>query len=422
MTDQTQRWIAQDKAHVWHPFTQQADWCAEVHFPIVLERGEGVWLFDTEGRRYLDGNSSIWTNIHGHGHPAINAAIRAQLKKVAHTSFLGTTHPLACELAERLTQLLPGSPLSRVFYSDNGSTALECAFKMELQYRELIGEPERDTFIVFENAYHGDTLGASSLGGVARFTSAARKRGFKSHVVSSLVDLTGIDTTTIAATVIEPLVQGVNEMHMWPAGMLRNLRQWCDDHGIHLILDEVMTGFGRTGRMFACQHEDVVPDYLCLAKGLTGGYSPLAATMVAKKIYEAFLGSPDRTFYYGHSYTAHPLGCAAALANLDLFDSEQTLANVSERSAQLSAGLRQLEANHSSIVTTRQIGLIAAITIDPGQLPMLDLIELCRENGLLTRPILNSLVILPPLCIRSEEIVFLLEILDRSLAELSLRS
>jgi adenosylmethionine---8-amino-7-oxononanoate aminotransferase len=275
MRDQTRQWIQADQAHCWHPFTRQAEWCARGHDPLVIVRGEGSWLYDSEDRRYLDGNSSIWTNVHGHAHPGITAAITRQLENIAHSSFLGFTHPLAATLAGRLCSFFPEHTLERVFFSDNGSTAIECALKMAIQYRQQTNEPTRNCFVAFANGYHGDTLGAASLGGVGRFFERFHGMGFPVQHVSSLEELISLDPTAIAGVVIEPLIQGVNEMRPWPIGMLADLRKWCDAQGVHLILDEVMTGFGRTGKMFACQHEEVVPDFLCLAKGLTGGYLPL---------------------------------------------------------------------------------------------------------------------------------------------------
>ena len=242
MREDTRRWIEADKTHCWHPFTRQREWCAPDHQPLVLVRGEGAWLWDSEGRKYLDGNSSIWTNVHGHAHPVISGAIRDQLEKTAHVSFLGFTHPLATELAGRLCGLFPAGTLERVFFSDDGSTAVECALKMAVQYRLQTGEPGRDRFVAFADGYHGDTLGAASLGGVGRFFERF-KRGYPVGHVRSLDELRAMDPRNIAGVVIEPLIQGVNEMRPWPAGMLAELRAWCDQTGVHLILDEVMTGF-----------------------------------------------------------------------------------------------------------------------------------------------------------------------------------
>lgn len=336
MNEQTQQWLAWDRRHCWHPFTDQRAWCDPEFEPLLLVRGEGVWLWDSEGRRYFDGNSSIWTNIHGHGHPALNAAVQAQLAEVAHTSFLGFANPRAAELAARLCGLFPADTLTRVFFSDDGSTAVECAVKMALQYRMQTGEPKRTRLVAFDNAYHGDTMGAASLGGVSLFFERFRKFGMPVSFVRDLAELRVLEADEIAAVIIEPLIQGVNQMHLWPAGMLRELREWCDATGVHLILDEVMTGFGRTGTMFACQQENVVPDFLCLAKGLTGGYLPLAATLTTEKIYRAFEG-PENVFYYGHSYTANPLGCAVALASLEVFEQEKLLDQLPQKSEFLRA-------------------------------------------------------------------------------------
>ncbi len=412
MNDDTRQWIESDQSHCWHPFTRQSEWCAHGHEPLVVVRGEGSWLWDSEGRRYLDGNSSIWTNIHGHSHPMINAAIRDQLGKVAHTSFLGFTHPLAGELARRLCSFFPANTLERVFFSDNGSTAIECSLKMAVQYRQQTGESKRNGFVAFSNGYHGDTLGAASLGGVGRFFSRFHGMGFPVTHVSSLDDLNLLDSNKFAGVVIEPLIQGVNEMRPWPVGMLAELRAWCDENGVHLILDEVMTGFGRTGTMFACQQENVIPDFLCLAKGLTGGYLPLAATMTTGKIYDAFLGQADRAFYYGHSYTANPLGCAAALANLDIFKLENTLSQLPEKILHLSSKLALLKSQHDCVYEIRQCGFIAGIELrrpDGEKFPAHERFAeaVClaaRQHGLLTRPILDTVVLMLPLSSHLDEI------------------
>ncbi|MCU0778517.1 MAG: adenosylmethionine--8-amino-7-oxononanoate transaminase [Akkermansiaceae bacterium] len=412
MRDDTRRWIEADKAHCWHPFTRQGEWCAPDQEPLVLTHGTGPWLWDSEGRKYFDGNSSIWTNIHGHAHPVINAAIRDQLDKTAHVSFLGFTHPLAAELAVKLCGFFPPQTLERVFFSDDGSTAVECALKMALQYRQQSGEPGRTRFIAFADGYHGDTLGAASLGGIGRFFDRFRSHGYECGHVRTLDELCGLDAETIAAVVIEPLIQGVNEMRPWPAGMLAELRDWCDDRGVHLILDEVMTGFGRTGTMFACQRENVIPDFLCLAKGLTGGTLPMAATLTTDAVYQAFLGAPERAFYYGHSYTANPLGCAAALASLRVFDEEQTLAKLPEKIDRLRAGLSALKAAHPVIREVRQCGLIAGIELrqpdgtrfPPERRTGEAVCIAARAHGLLTRPILDTIVFMPPLCATPDEI------------------
>jgi len=426
MQPETRRWIETDRAHCWHPFTRQDDWCADGFEPLVLQSGEGPWLIDTEGRRYLDGNSSIWTNIHGHGHPAITSAIARQARELSHSSFLGFTHPGAIELAARLCSFFPNGALERVFFSDNGSTAIECALRMALQFREQTGEPGRRGFLAFDNAYHGDTLGAVSIGGVSRFTGRFQGLGYEVTRISSLAELSSVNPQTVAAVLIEPLIQGVNEMRLWPSGMLRDLRAWCDARGVHLILDEVMTGFGRTGSMFACQQEEVYPDFLCLAKGLTGGLLPLAATLTTAAVYDAFRGGADRAFCYGHSYTANPLGCSAALASLDVFETEQTLARLPEKKAALSEALARLKRNVPLVHETRQIGLISGIELRqpngdrfPPEARIGESVCLAaRNHGLLTRPILDTLVFMPPLCTSHEEISTAIEALETAIHEL----
>ena len=401
--------VRADKAHCWHPFTPQEAWCAPDHEPLMIVRAEGVWLWDSKGNRYLDGNSSIWTNIHGHCRPEMAEAIAKQAATLDHSSYLGLGHPLASELAEKLASLFPPRTLERVFFSDNGSTAVEVALKMSLQSRMQAGQGHRTRFLSFDNAYHGDTLGAASLGGVSRFFSRFRNLGFETEFVSSMEALSAIDPTTVTAVVIEPLIQGVNEMRPWPEGMLRELRGWTAEHGIHLILDEVMTGFGRTGTMFACQRENVIPDFLCLAKGLTGGTVPLAATLTTAEVYNAFLGGAENAFYYGHSYTANPIGCAAALASLKLFETERVLESLPAKISHLSASLDKLRADRDDIIDIRQCGLIAGIELRKGLGEAA--ILAARENGLLTRRILDTVVLMPPLCVSLEEIDFAVDAL-----------
>ncbi len=378
----------------------------------MIVRGEGVWLFDLNGKKYLDGNSSIWTNIHGHCRPEIAEAIAKQAATLDHSSYLGLGHPLASELAEKLVSYFPENTLERVFYSDNGSTAVEVALKMSLQSRMQTGQEKRTRFIAFDNAYHGDTLGAASLGGVNRFFSRFRNLGFETQFIASLEDLKSINPTTVTAVVIEPLIQGVNEMRPWPEGMLAELRAWTSEQGIHLILDEVMTGFGRTGTMFACQQENVIPDFLCLAKGLTGGTVPLAATLTTAEIYNAFLGPAENAFYYGHSYTANPIGCAAALASLKIFDAEKVLEQIPDKIAFLKQQLAELKSSSVHIVDVRQCGLIAGIQLSPGLGIQATLAA--RHHGLLTRNILDTLVFMPPLCISQQEIEFSIDAIRKS--------
>ena len=396
MRKETRRWIELDRTYCWHPFTRQGEWCADGHEPLVLVEGKGVWLWDSEGRRYLDGNSSIWTNIHGHGHPLLLQALAEQSRRVAHTSFLGFTHPGAAELAAQLCGFFVEGTLDRVFFSDNGSTAVECALKMAVQYRMQCGQPERRGFIAFAYGYHGDTLGAASLGGVGRFFERFRGLGYPVTHVASMAELEQLDEAvvgTAAGVVIEPLVQGVNEMRLWPKGMLVELRRWCDAHGVHLILDEVMTGFGRTGEMFACHWEAVAPDFLCLAKGLTGGYLPMAATLTTEEVYDAFLGDAGRAFYYGHSYTANPLGCELALASLEVFRRERTLEGLAAKEVVLGLELSGLAA---------RVGERFCVAM--------------RAHGVLTRPVLDTVVLMPPLCVTPDEIRYAVGAVDAVLS------
>ena len=405
--------ISLEKRHLWHPFTPMRQWCAEEHTPLMLVEGHGCTLRDQFGNEYLDGNASIWTNAHGHNHPAINAAITEQLGNVAHTSFLGFTHEPAIRLAKELVDLVPGSRLTRAFFTDNGSTAIESAVRMALQYWKQNGRPQRDTLVAFDRAYHGDTLGAASLGGIPLFKGSGNDFGYRVVTVSSVAELAALDADHIAAVIIEPLIQGAAGMRLWPKGMLKALDAWRQAHDVFLILDEVMTGFGRTGRMFACEHEDVVPDFLCLAKGLTGGYLPLAVTLTSERVFEGFLGEPHegRTFFYGHSYAGSQLGCAAALASLRVFREDRVLEQLPAKIALLGELMGDLSA-------FRQCGMIAAMTVDSPDLTLGTKICLAaRKHGLLTRPIGNTLVLMPPLCVTQDEIERMVAALRAALAE-----
>lgn len=410
--------VSSDKEHIWHPFTQMRDWCAPAHEPLIIMSGRGSILTDARGVEYLDGNSSIWTNIHGHSHPHIVAAICRQAETLAHSSFLGFTNEPAIRLAERLTAFFPAETLSRVFYTDNGSTAVEVALKMAVQFHQLNGNPERCRFAAFERAYHGDTAGAASLGGIPAFHDRFSPLHFPAMRVNDLASLEAMhesEIATLAGVVIEPLIQGAAGMRLWPQGMLAALRKWCDRHGVFLILDEVMTGFGRTGKMFACEHEGVVPDFIALAKGLTGGTMPLAATLTSEQIFSAFLGeyADGKTLFCGHSYCGNPLGCAAALASLEVFESEQTLARLQPKISRLGELLCDL-ATEPHIGDVRQCGFIAGIdlvadkssrTPFPWQVQTGARVCLAaRKHGLLTRPIGDTLVLMPPLCFTPEEL------------------
>ena len=340
-----------DRRVLWHPFTQQQTWTEQA--PLVIERADGTTLFDVEGRAYIDGVSSLWCNVHGHRHPAIDAAIREQLDRVAHSTMLGLSHPPAIELARRLVELAPPG-LQRVFFSDSGSTAVEIALKMAYQWwaqrEDRAGRPPRTTFIRLRDAYHGDTIGSVSVGGIdlfhacygpLLFDSLAAEPGDAAHMQALLAE----HGERVCAVVVEPLVQGAAGILVHPPGYLRAVRELCDRHGVPLVCDEVATGFGRTGAMFACEHENVAPDLMCVAKGLTGGYLPLAATLTTERIYEGFLGAPEqqRTFFHGHTYTGNPLACAAALATLDVFESERTLERLQPKLAQFGEALAELD-------------------------------------------------------------------------------
>lgn len=417
-TELDSRSLAQlDQQFCWHPFTAMQEWCDPENEPVILVRGEGAYLWDANGRRYLDGNSSIWTNLHGHRHPKIDEAIRRQLEKVAHVSYLGTGNEPASLLAAELIGLFPEGTLAKVFYSDDGSTAIEVALKMALQFWQQNGSPEKDRFVAFGNAYHGDTAGASSLGGVKEFHERFGPVHFPVLRVESLEELLTLPELKagrVAGVVIEPLVQGVNRVRLWPEGMLSRLREVCDEHGILLILDEILTGFGRTGTMFAHEQEKVVPDLLCLAKGLTGGYLPLAATLTTQRIFDGFLGTPQqmRTFFYGHSYTGNALGCAAALANLSIFREEDTLRRIRLLSECLGKELRGLAERSPQVSEFRQLGLIAGVDVVRNDgIPFeweerigFRVTGKAREFGLLTRNIGDTITLLPPFCSTEDQI------------------
>jgi adenosylmethionine-8-amino-7-oxononanoate aminotransferase len=442
---------AWDKAHLWHPFTPQADWCESE--PLILDRAEGVYLFDTEGRRYLDGVSSLWCNVHGHRHPTIDAAIRDQLDRVAHSTLLGVTNPPAVELARRLVELAPEG-LTRVFFSDDGATAVEVALKMAFQYwrQKPDPEPARSKFLALGGAYHGDTLGDVSVGGVERFHAMFAPllfltlRAPSPHCYRCPLGLERPDCATaclrevesilashpgeVAAVVVEPLVQGAAGMIVHPEGYLRGLRELTRRHGVLLIADEVAVGFGRTGSMFACEREGVSPDFLCLAKGITGGYLPLAATLTTEEVYSAFYGRArdGKTFMHGHTYGGNPLGAAAALGCLRVFEEEQTLTNLGPKVARLGERLMEF-ASLRHVGDTRQSGLIAGIELVADReskrpFPWTDQVgaRVCRrarDHGLLTRPLGDVLVVMPPLSVTLEQLDEILDILLRSVREVT---
>jgi adenosylmethionine---8-amino-7-oxononanoate aminotransferase len=403
---------ALDKSHLWHPFTQQRGWCEEE--PLVIERAEGTDLIDVDGRRYIDGVSSLWCNVHGHRHAGIDKALRDQLDRVAHTTMLGLTHGPAAELAARLVGIAPPG-LNRVFYSDSGSTATEIALKMAFQYWQQQGGEarKRTSYVCLRDAYHGDTVGAVSVGGIDLFHSAYGPLLFDAHHVApgdaaELECVLDFQAGEIAAVIVEPLVQGAAGIRVLPPGYLRRVRELCDRHDVFLICDEVATGFGRTGTMFACEQERVSPDFLCLAKGLTGGYLPLAATLTTERVYEGFLGAHEefRTFFHGHTYTGNPLACAAALANLDAFETEGTLLKLQPK-IRLLAELLSGMARMPEVAEIRGRGFMAGIDLgehDPALRLGHRVTVAARERGAVVRPLGDTVVLMPPLAISKAEL------------------
>ncbi|HEX8690614.1 MAG TPA: adenosylmethionine--8-amino-7-oxononanoate transaminase [Solirubrobacterales bacterium] len=412
-----------DQEHLWHPFTQQQAWSQEE--PLMIERAEGTDLIDTDGRRYIDGVSSLWCNVHGHRHAGIDAAVREQLDRVAHSTMLGLSHPGAAELAARLVELTPPG-LSRVFYSESGSTATEIALKMAFQFQQQRGgqHVRRTSFVHLRDAYHGDTIGSVSVGGIDLFHATYRPLLFQTHAAepgdaADLERVLAAHEEEVAAVIVEPLVQGAAGMIVHPPGYLRAVRELCDRFGVLLICDEVATGFGRTGTMFACEQEGVAPDLLCLAKGLTGGYLPLAATLTTERIYEGFLGAPEqsRTFFHGHTYTGNPLACAAALASLEAFERERTLLQLQPKIHLLDRLLGEVAAM-AGVEEVRHRGFMVGIDLgrhDPAlRLGHRVTLE-ARKHGAIVRPLGDVVVLMPPLSISKADLRRLVEIVSSSI-------
>lgn len=425
------RLVERDRARVWHPYTQMKT--APPLLPIV--KAEGVYLYTEDGRRLLDGISSWWVNIHGHSHPRLNRALAEQAQQLEHVMFAGCTHEPAVDLAERLVEILPPG-LTRVFYSDNGSTAVEIALKVAYQYWSNLGQPGRRTFITLHHAYHGDTVGAMSASEDSLFTRAfapllfpvtrvdppycyrcplgLERASCRIDCLSSLESALERHGDTVAAVLVEPMLQGAGGMIVWPAEFLAGARRLCDRHGTLLVADEVLTGFGRTGRMFACEHASITPDIICLSKALTAGYLPLGATIATETIFEAFL-SDDRakTFFHGHSFTANPLACAVGRASLDLFRETDVLGRIARLEAQLRSGLAPL-AGLPIVADVRVIGGVGIVELvsdtrtgeTGGYLdgigPRLAAAFLAR--GLLLRPLGNIVYFMPPYAIADDEV------------------
>ena len=415
---------AADRRYLWHPFTQQQGWCQEDP-PVVIDQAEGTNLFDTDGNVYIDGVSSLWCNVHGHRHPAIDAAVGAQLERVAHSTMLGLSHQPGIELAEQLIAVAPAG-LSRVFYSDSGSAAVEIALKMAFQWWAQRGELQRTRFVSLENAYHGDTVGAVSVGGIELFHSLYRPLLFdclqtRPGDAEQLERLLAEHGETIAAVIVEPLLQGAAGMLIAPDGYLRRVREACDAHGVLLICDEVATGFGRTGRMFACEHEDVAPDLLCVGKGLTGGYLPLAATLTTERVYEGFLGRFEefRTFFHGHTFTGNPLACAAGVATLETFERERTLERLQPKIDLLARLLDHRIGPLPGVAEVRQRGFMVGIELagQPAQARLGHQVALAaRKRGAIIRPLGDVVVLMPPLSISEADLCRLVAITASAIA------
>jgi adenosylmethionine-8-amino-7-oxononanoate transaminase len=437
-----------DKQFIWHPFTQMKDYEKEI--PLVIEEGKGCYLKDINGRWYIDGVSSLWVNLHGHRKKEINQAIKKQLDKIAHSTLLGFSNVPAIELAEELIKITPKG-LDKVFFSDDGSTAMEIAIKIACQYWQQQSLPQyrnKTRFISFTGAYHGDTLGSVSIGGIELFHKTYRPLLFEvirakypycyrcpwgkesqtceKVCLFHLEKLIRINYAHTAALIIEPLVQGAAGMVTAPEGFLKHMEQLCKKYNILLIADEVAVGFGRTGEMFACEHERVVPDIMALAKGITGGYLPLAATLTTKKIYNAFLGNykDKKIFFHGHSYTGNQLACAAALASLELFKKENILEKVQEKSVHLE---KMLEKFYEIPIVgdIRQKGLMVGIELVKNRETKESFdygdkigMEVCKEaikRGVIIRPLGDVIVLMPPLSISQKDLKKLVDVVEKSI-------
>ncbi len=445
--DEVKRLKEDDKRYVWHPFTQMKDWLD--HDPVIVDRGEGVELIDVDGKRYLDGVSSLWTNVHGHTAPEIDRAVTEQLGKVAHSTLLGLGSVTSIDLARELIAIAPAS-LSKVFYSDSGSTAVEVALKMAFQYWQQTGGAanKKIRFACVKDAYHGDTIGSVSVGGIDLFHAIykpllfetveipspfcyrcpfGKERAACSMECAAAAEETILDhADELAALVMEPLVQGAAGMIVHPEGYLKRVAAACRENDVLLILDEVATGFGRTGTMFACEQEGVEPDFMALAKGISGGYLPLAATLTSERIFEGFLGTYEsfRTFFHGHTYTGNALACAAALGNLEAFRRGGLSDHTARLASDLSSGLERL-GGHSQVGDVRRKGLMAGIELveDRTTKKRFDLslrlghrvILEARERGAILRPLGDVIVLMPPLAMSADELARLIAITTESI-------
>ncbi|OLN34043.1 adenosylmethionine--8-amino-7-oxononanoate transaminase [Desulfosporosinus metallidurans] len=432
-----------DKDYVWHPFTQMQMWNAAD--PLIIGRGEGSYLIDIQGNRYLDGISSLWVTVHGHAHPVLTQAIKDQVDKIAHTTLLGLANVPSIQLAKKLVEITPPG-LTKVFYSDAGATSVEIALKIAFQYWQQQTDPQerqKKKFISLEEAYHGDTVGAVSVGGMDLFHATYRDLLFEGYKVPTpycyrcplgrerdqcnlacvqvVEDIMEEHHQEIAGMIIEPLVQGAAGMLTAPVGYLRKIRELCTKYNILMIADEVAVGFGRTGTLFACEQEGVSPDIMCIAKGLTGGYLPLAATLTTETIFQAFLGEPRecKTFFHGHTFTGNPVGCAVALANIEVIEQTRLIQHVQDLARMLSGKLEGFKSL-SHVGDIRQKGLMVGIelvrdkqTKEPYTLEENighQVILEARRHGLIIRPLGNVLVLMPILAMSEEQLQQVLSI------------
>ncbi len=429
-----------DHSYLWHPFTQMQEWLGEE--PCIIDEGDGHYLIDVNGRRYLDGVSSLWCNIHGHRKKELDDAIRAQLDRISHSTFLGLSHVPGIQLAQKLVEVAPEG-LQRVFYSDSGATAVEVAVKMVVQYWQLKGETKRTLIATLAESYHGDTVGSMSIGyseifhryhksllfPVLRITPPHVFRYYQGKNDKSALEAAIAEAErkltenkkSLAALVMEPLMQGAAGMWAQPVAYLLALNEICKRNRILFVLDEVATGFGRTGRMFACDHAGITPDILCLAKGITGGYLPLAATLTSEEVFAAFLGEYKdfKTFFHGHTYTGNPLGCAAALANLELFQREKIVEKMQPAILYLHKRLVEEFLPMSHVSDVRQWGFMVGIELvqdkavrksyPPEQRIGHRVIREARKRSVLIRPLGDIIILMPPLSITDVELALLLD-------------
>ena len=425
-------WVADDQLYVWHPYTQMRT----APQAIPVERAEGVYLYTSDGRRFLDGISSWWVNIHGHNHPRLNRALQEQANRFAQVIFAGFTHEPAVRLAAQLVERTPPR-LTRVFFSDDGSTAVEVALKMAYQSWRNRGESNRNLFVAFERAYHGDTFGAMAVGGVSVFHSAYSPLFFEvrraltphrsqhsgeDHGAEDLEAILEREGHRVAAIIMEPMVQAAGGMIIWPAEFLRRVGELARHYGVPLIADEVFTGFGRTGKMFACQHGPIEPDIMCLSKALTGGYLPLAATLASEEIYQAFLSEDrEKTFFHGHSFTGNALACAVALESLAVFDETKSLDRILALERLFMKRLAKLKSL-PVVSAVRGIGALAVVELYPekerGYLDTrgVQMAQVFLERGILLRPLGNVLYFLPPYVITDQEIHWVFDVIEEVLS------